>query len=200
MPKDSAARARRGPDTVEILRLGIRLDRVEPAVIRTVDLRASSSLATLHGAIQCAMGWYDRHLHEFVKDGVRYGPESPFDDFGDEPLESERKRLGTLFRTGSDSLTYWYDFGDDWYHTVTLLERLPPDLQMRRPRCVAGENACPPEDVGGPFGYADYVDAVRDPSHPDHDALVEWGGPDFDPRRFDVTEAEARLEEWFGRR
>ena len=79
MPTDSAARARRGPDTVEILRLGIRLDRVEPTVTRTVDVRASSSLATLHGAIQCAMGWYDCHLHEFRKDGVRYGPELPFD-------------------------------------------------------------------------------------------------------------------------
>ena len=71
---------------------------------------------------------------------------------------------------------------------------------MRRPRCVAGENACPPEDVGGPFGYADYAEAVSDPSHPDHEALVEWGGPDFDPHRFDVAEAEARLEDWFGRR
>ena len=71
MPSDAARRARRGPDTVEILRLEIRLDRVEPTVSRVVDLRASSSLATLHGAIQAAMGWYDCHLHEFRKDGAR---------------------------------------------------------------------------------------------------------------------------------
>ena len=70
---------------------------------------------------------------------------------------------------------------------------------MRRPRCVAGRNACPPEDVGGPFGYPEFLAAFQDPSREEHERMVEWAGPGFDPERFVVAEAEARLEERFGR-
>ena len=157
--------ARRGPDAVEILRLRIDLDHVSPVVTRTVLVRASSSLSKLHTVIQAVMGWEDCHLHEFTKDGVRYGPTHLYDDFDEMDLESERKQLGTLFRKGEKSLIYLYDFGDGWQHTVTLEQRLPPDLSLRRPTCIAGDNACPPEDVGVPGGYMNYLEAVLDPQH-----------------------------------
>jgi len=185
---------RRGPATVEILKLRIELEDIRPVVSRTVLIRASSSLATLHKLVQCAMGWEDCHLHEFVHDGQRYGPTWMQDlhSMGDPPL-SERKQLGTLFRDGSTTLRYAYDFGDGWQHLITLLERLPPDIRMRKPRCVAGENACPPEDVGGPPGYMHFLEAVLDASHEDHEEMVEWHGPGFDPGCFDLARVEAEI-------
>lgn len=185
---------RRGPATTEILELRIDLDHVRPTVTRTVLIRASSALSILHKVIQCAMGWEDCHLHEFTKDGVRYGPSWMDDDaLLGPPLQSERKQLGTLFREGSPSIAYLYDFGDGWQHTITLVKRLPPDLKFRRPRCIAGENACPPEDVGGPPGYLHYLEAVLDPAHEEHADMIEWRGAGFDPTRFDIARAEADI-------
>ena len=191
--------ARRGPDAVEILRLRIDLDHVSPVVTRTVLVRASSSLSKLHTVIQAVMGWEDCHLHEFTKDGVRYGPTHLYDDFDEMDLESERKQLGTLFRKGEKSLIYLYDFGDGWQHTVTLEQRLPPDLSLRRPTCIAGDNACPPEDVGVPGGYMNYLEAVLDPQHEEHEEMIEWRGPGFHPSRFSIDEANAQLQRFVAR-
>ena len=42
--------------------------------------------------------------------------------------------------------------------------------------CLAGERACPPDDCGGPWGYADFCAAVTDPNHEQHADLTEWAG------------------------
>ena len=91
-------------------------------------------------------------------------------------------------------MVYHYDFGDGREHTVTREAQVPPDLQLRRPKCIAGENACPPEDVGGPAGYIDYLEAVLDSNHPEHAAMTKWRGPGFHPRHFSIDEAEARVQ------
>ena len=191
---------RRGPDTVEILQLRIDLEYILPTVTRTLLIRASSSLGTLHTAIQAAMGWEDSHLHEFEKDGVRYGQPNLYEDFEELAVESERKQLGTLFRKGTQSLSYLYDFGDSWKHTVTLEDRLPADLKMQWPRCIAGENSCPPEDVGGPPGYMHYLEAVLDPNHEEHVDMIQWRGAGFHPSHFSPDEANARLKKWLFRK
>lgn len=191
---DTSRKARRGPATVEILRLRIDLENVTPTVTRTILVRATSKLSTLHTAIQCAMGWEDCHLHEFEKDGVRYGPVDLYDDLDDVELESEKKQLGTLFRTGKSTMSYLYDFGDGWKHVVTLEEQLPPDLSLRRPTCIAGDNACPPEDVGGSGGYMHYLEAVLDPQHEEHADMMAWRGPGFHPSHFSIEEAQVRLQ------
>jgi hypothetical protein len=59
---------------------------------------------------------------------------------------------------------------------------------------MAGENACPPDDIGGPGGYEEFLDALKDPSHPEHLQYLEWIGGSFDPALFDVTEANAALQ------
>ncbi len=192
--------ARRGPGTVEILRLRIDLQHVSPTVTRTILVRATSRLSTLHTTIQCAMGWEDCHLHEFEKDGVRYGPielyDDLHDDLQDDVLQSDKKQVGTVFKKGTNTMSYLYDFGDGWQHTITLEARLPADPTLRRPTCVAGENACPPEDVGGPGGYMHYLEAVLDPQHEEHSEMIEWRGPGFHPSHFSIDMAETRLQRY----
>lgn len=188
---------RRGPATVEILRLIVELDDVRPRVSRTLLIRASSPLSTLHTAIQQAMPWQDSHLHEFEKDGVRFGPDWYLDENPELTLESERKQLGTLFRRGSDSLRYLYDFGDGWSHTVRLDARLPPDVSLRRPRCIDGESRSPPEDVGGVPGYSRFLEIMSDPTDDEHDDIKAWAGGEFDPAHFDSVAVEKRMALWF---
>jgi hypothetical protein len=47
-------------------------------------------------------------------------------------------------------------------------------------RCLARKRATPPEDVGGNYGYAEFVEAMADPRHPDHARWRDWIGRDWD--------------------
>jgi hypothetical protein len=70
---------------------------------------------------------------------------------------------------------------------------LTPEPGVSYPRCTAGKRACPPEDCGGVWGYADFLEAIADPEHEQHEELLEWVGGEFDPEQFDVAEANAAL-------
>ena len=79
-----------------------------------------------------------------------------------------------------------YDFGDCWEHEIVLERILPAGKGIKYPICLEGERACPPEDCGGTPGYADLLEILGDPSHPDHEDMFAWLPGDFDSERFDV--------------
>jgi len=91
------------------------------------------------------------------------------------------------------TFTYIYDFGDDWCHKVKVEKIIPLQAPLPLAACLDGENACPPEDVGGPPGYEDFLQALADPAHPEHEDMSEWIDGDFDPTEFSVAEVNARL-------
>ena len=64
---------------------------------------------------------------------------------------------------------------------------------MKYPRCVSGKRSWPPEDVGGVPGYEEFLDAIMDPDHPEHEEMIEWTDEDFDPERFDIGEVNKIL-------
>lgn len=178
------------------LSLRIALRWVEPEVWREVIVPETITLRKLHHVIQSAMGWYDCHLHEFVIGDRHYGvPDPDGSDWDPIPLESENgvSLLKALGR--SKRLKYIYDYGDCWEHTVTIGRRLlPPPTQTRiAALCVAGENACPPEDVGGAPGYDEFRRAIADPNHEEHEDMLEWFGSAFDPARCDIALINRRL-------
>jgi hypothetical protein len=146
-------------------RLKVTLRHVAPPVVRILDVPAGVVLPELHDLLQVAIGWTDSHLHQFVVDGVRYGTPDP------DGWEDEHDETGVPLRALGRHCTYLYDFGDGWEHDV---EVLGPGGD--RPGLVAGEGACPPEDVGGPHGYAEFRRALADPSHPEHRAMRRWAG------------------------
>jgi len=90
--------------------------------------------------------------------------------------------------------TYVNDFGDDWRHTVKLEALIAAEAGVSYPRLISAERACPPEDVGGPWGYADCLDAIRDPTHSRHAEMIEWRGEGFDPATVDVVAIQRSLE------
>jgi hypothetical protein len=68
-----------------------------------------------------------------------------------------------------------------------------PDPNMQYPVCAAGARNSPPEDCGGPFTYAKFLEAIRDPQHKEHERLLVWIGGHFDPELFDLNRANEAL-------
>jgi hypothetical protein len=179
-----------------LLELRIELEQSQPLIWRTVAVPDNITLVKLHSVIQAAMGWWGGHLHEFVIDHCHYGhrfDEDPFMDIGPELIDERRKKLLKVLGR-KRQFEYLYDFGDSWWHKIRVEGVLP--LMTPRPQalCLAGEMACPPEDVGGLGGYFEFLEAVANPLHEEHDAIVEWCGGKFDPAHFDVTETNLRLQ------
>lgn len=154
------------------------------------------SIDRLHEQLQCAMGWTNSHLHQFFVGKTCYGdPQLLNDDIFERPMmDSTRVTLQELSDSSKHKLKmeYEYDFGDGWIHEVKIEKRLPPDPDVRYPLCLEGENACPPEDCGGIYGYADMLAALNDPEHEEYETFREWIGP-FDPTAFDAAAATDRM-------
>ena len=177
-----------------VYQLHVRLLHLEPAVWRRLWVPDTLTLAGLQKVLQAVMGWENSHLHEWEIDGQRYG--MSLDEYPtDKPAKLERGlRLAEVLPVAGKSFTYTYDFGDNWQHVVTVEKLLKPDPELNTwPQCLAGENACPPEDVGGTGGYMDFLEAMSDPEHEEHKAMRKWFGGVFDPRAFDVNAVNVRL-------
>ncbi len=163
-----------------VARLKVTLSDVEPQVLRRFDVPLKIKLNRLHEVIQAAMGWTDTHLYEFRAGGVGWGVPDP-DGFYEGPLPaSKTSLLDVIEDVGTKTIHYIYDFGDNWHHVIKV-EKIDDVMSgTDYPRLVRAIGACPPEDVGGFPGYADFVEAMADPTHEAHAEMVEWHGPDFD--------------------
>jgi hypothetical protein len=179
--------------TRTVHQLKITLREVKPPVWRRIVVRSETWLSDLAPILEAAMGWESYHLHAFDVDGVRYGvpdPDWPMLEF----IDDSEARLGEVLATVGAKMLYEYDFGDGWEHDVLVESISLPQRGVTYPVCIAGRRACPPEDCGGPWGYADLLDVLRNPNHPEHVAMREWAGPDFDPSRFSVDGTTERMQ------
>ena len=177
-----------------VYQLLIELDEVEPRVWRQLWVPGTLTMAKLDRVIQAAMGWTNSHLHEFEVGGKRYGIPDEEGIYETPTLDDRRYKVGAVLGESGTRFRYTYDFGDNWRHTVTIEDRLLPDESFNTwPICIAGQNACPPEDVGGVGGYAEFLEAISDPSHDEHAAMWRWSGGPFDPAGFDVNATNAAL-------
>lgn len=176
-----------------VLQLKIELAEIKPTIWRRVVVPETITLGKLHQVIQDAMGWFDCHLHEFEIAGERYGVPDPDFDWG-LPVRSERRVRLNAALGGVKSFGYTYDFGDNWDHRIKVEKALPPDPTLKVPLCLAGANACPPEDVGSVPGYCAFVEASANPKHPEHREMIQWFGGPFDPSAFDIDFANSLLK------
>lgn len=176
----------------DILQFEVALADVTPRVWRRIEVPASYSFWDLHVAVQDAMGWLDYHLHLFRV----LNPESATvdeigipdpDGFVDDPacLSGWRVKIAPYFHAPGTRAEYAYDFGDGWEHEVRLVSIAARESRTKYPRCVAGERACPPEDCGGPGGYAQLLKVLKNPRHKEHRDMLEWIGRPFDASAFE---------------
>jgi len=169
----------------------IQLRDVAPAIWRRIEVPAKYTFWDFHVAIQDAMGWLDYHLHAFrLRDPasdneIQIGIPDP-EPFEDEPdiLPGWMIPVSRYLKVG-DRINYEYDFGDGWEHDVEFEAIGSRQAKTIYPRCVAGARACPPEDCGGPHGYAELLETIATPRHPEYESTITWLGGSFDPKAFD---------------
>ena len=166
-------------------------------------------LPDFHQVIQIAMGWTNMHLHQFVKDKVFYTPEGEEDDdyYDDDiffrftrTVDYSHIKISDLLQREKDKMIYEYDFGDGWKHDIILEKILPMEDENFIPQCIKGKNNCPPEDIGGPWGYAYFLEVIQNPQHEEYEELTEWMMEDFDPKYFNKDEVNEILKVYFSKR
>ena len=142
--------------------------------------------------LQKAMGWQNTHLYEFEVRGRRYDvPEPDEPEYQVEPVW--KITLQEAAPAESVSFRYVYDLGDNWAHGIVVELIETPNKPFRYPDCLAGTRRCPPEDCGGPAGYAELLEIIGDPNHPEHGERLQWAGRRFDPEEFDLAALNRKL-------
>jgi len=182
--------------------LHVKLEGADPEVWRDVVVPSNFSLGELHCVLQIVMGWEDCHLHQFqIADACYTTIDDEIDDWHPSALDEDLAKLGDVARVRA-RFSYEYDFGDSWEHVVQTRSISPigEGLSSEIPRCTAGAGACPPEDVGGIWGYAMAIESASNPGHEAHERYADWLPDAFDPERFELATVNAALERAFSKR
>jgi len=180
-----------------IYRLKVTLKGSKPPIWRRLEVPGNITLAKLHHILQVAMGWTDSHLHSFKIGKIYYQEPDPYSDpeFSLAEIRNEKKlKLQQISLREKMKFLYEYDFGDCWEHEILVEKILPMTEERRRPVCLKGAKACPPEDIGGLWGYYNFLKIMQNPKHPEHEDMMEWMGGQFDPDEFDLEEVNKQLK------
>jgi hypothetical protein len=133
----------------------VHLKGISPMIWRRFIVSADTTIAELHYVVQLVMGWQDTHLNCFKIYGKEYGVyHSGGMAFCDNPM---KVRLQDLCLRTNSKFSYEYDFTEDWQHVIRLEKILPDDPTTKHPICLDGKRACPPEDIGGPKLYDQFL-------------------------------------------
>jgi hypothetical protein len=167
----------------------VQLLEIEPPIWRSFLLKKEATFQNLHAAIQDACGWQDYHIYAFRED--RGGPAIagiPDDEYDSPDPDAEKVKVSSYFSEPGQSCLYLYDFGDDWWHEVKLIDVVSLKDKFVR-MLTGGERAFPPEDCGGIWGYEVCV-AIQKGEKVELVAKElrqrkKWIG-DWQPERFDL--------------
>jgi len=181
------------PGPIPIYQLKVTLEDIKPPIWRRIQVRGDVTLFKLYKILQAAMEWEDYHLHQFIVGEDYYAIPSPEDPW---PMETKNEKRAKLFQVApveKARFIYEYDFGDSWRHNILVEKILPPERDLEHPICLAGKRSRPPEDCGGIGGYYEFLEAISDLKHPEHEDMLDWAGGEFDPERFDKEEINRLL-------
>ena len=113
-------------------------------------------------------------LDELRAGDVGWSTPYPDADWSGDFLDARKARLGDVLEdVGTKKLSYLYDFGDGWEHTIKVERLANPESGVLYPCLTGVSGRCPPEDCGGPWGYAELLEAIKDPKHERHAELME---------------------------
>ena len=169
----------------------------KPPVWRRVLVPSQFSFLRFHLVIQEAFGWENYHLFQFSPKGFGSHPviKNPFEDEGYEFMNATKTKLDKIFGEEGQIFIYIYDFGDGWEHKITL-EKISED-KILKADCIDGKGACPPEDCGGPWGYMNMIEILKDPENPECGEMREWLGmeedEEWDADQFNLEDTSAMV-------
>ena len=180
----------------QIFQFKIVLDDILPQIWRTIEVESDITFYQFHLTIQEAMGWTNSHLHEFNDGNFRIGDTSEeAREFGDSPQWDEKnKKISDYLSKDRTKLSYTYDFGDNWKHTIILEGIGLVQKGAKYPRCIDGARACPPEDCGSTPGYYRLLEILADPKHEEYEEMKKWAGG-FDPEHFNKEEVTGGMRD-----
>ncbi len=180
--------------STEVLQIKIILKDIKPSIWRRVLVKDDITFYQFHRIIQTVMGWEGYHLYGFDVYGEQIGEKD--DEWEDlfEIKNASSIKLSNYRFEPKTKFIYVYDFGDDWVHEILVEKVLQVEKGVKCPVCIKGKRNCPPEDVGGPWGYEEFLEAISDPEHPEHEDTLEWVGEGFDPEYFDLATTNELLE------
>jgi len=176
------------PHGQSVFRLRVQLQDVSPVVWRQLLVPGSVRLSKLADMLIFAMGWTNSHLHSFRVGDKLFGMH--VEDWPDEEIDEKSVTVLSALRD-QRRFFFDYDFGDGWEHEIVIEEMTWSYYGLKFAVCLDGRGACPPEDVGGPYGYAAFLEAIGNPDHEEHDSYLDWVGVPFDPAAFDLANANA---------
>jgi hypothetical protein len=171
---------------LRIYELHVELEDIAPRIWRRLLVPAKITLPKLHDLLQLAMGWTNSHLHSFqIGENAYSMADADLDEL--EMLDEKKVTLEGSLGDSIREFVYEYDFGDSWRHRIKVRDIEKPNPEWFYPLCLAGARAAPPDDVGGPPGYEEFLRAIKDPKHEEHASMLVWIGGAFDPEGFDLN-------------
>jgi hypothetical protein len=180
--------------------LKVTLLGTEPPVWRRLRVPGNAKLPWLHAVLQVAMGWTNSHLHQFLTRDACYSDPRINREMLTGPDGDRDETKATLMQiapTEGEEFGYEYDFGDSWEHAIKVEKIFPHASDASTiALCLDGARACPPEDCGGFSGYADLLKILKNRKHPEHKAMKEWIGGDFDAESFDLANINTWLRKF----
>ena len=181
--------ARKKRATLKLYELHVELEDIHPRIWRKILVPGSIKLPKLHDLLQLVMGWTDSHLHSFQFGDRVYSASYPELDELDElgMLDEKKQTLEGALDGSLNEFIYLYDFGDSWRHLIQPKLISKPNTEWFYPLCIAGARAAPPDDVGSVPGYLNFLEAIGNPKHPEHESMLIWIGGAFDPEGFDLN-------------
>ena len=192
MRKGAAKRGKRPPRAApRRITLRVTLRDIEPPIWRELSLPDAYTLEQLHRCIQLTFDWLDYHLFEFHIGARRF-------ERADAEAEGEDAagvRLADLSLRKGSRFVYAYDMGDGWEHEIVVQSVRAMESEEELDLLgyvVGGARAAPPEDVGGSYGYEQFLLALARRSAADEE-LLAWGGPSFEPELFDLRASNHAL-------
>ena len=169
--------------------LKIELKETNPTIWRRIHVNSDISLNELHHIIQISMGWTNSHLYTFTIDNIEYTVKEYDADY----VQFANAREYTIEKARIDGpFEYLYDFGDSWEHEITIEKKLE-GKKLMNPICLEAEGRCPPEDVGGTHGFEEFLEIIKNKSHPERKSYIEWYGSVFDPDQVDLDQINKDL-------
>jgi hypothetical protein len=166
----------------------IKLQDIEPPIWRQIIVPENYSFWDLHVAIQDAFGWQDCHLHAFKlnkRNEYLIGLPSPDGDNFVKTKPGWEIKINKEINKIGQKIGYEYDFGDGWEHEIEFEKYI--DQEIKKPKCIDGARACPPEDCGGIGGYENFCDIMKKKKGNEYKEMKEWYGNDYDPEEFDPS-------------
>lgn len=178
---------------LSVYQFKITLLDTNPPIWRRFQVDNFITLSWFSAILLTVMGWSNSHLHELCIGGKKYG--MPNDEFegSKDVIAEKKKKLRDLDENDLKKFTFIYDFGDSWTHEVELEKVLDYSYKGIQPKCIDGARNCPPDDCGGTGGYENFLEAIQDSEHAEHENMLRWIGGKFDPEAFNLRRVNRAL-------